>query len=281
MPKSKPFEKNHTLTNIEKEVITLKAVFDLINEMVNREMMVFHIGSPYSSVMFHRGAQKALFNILLVDLISVPKGFFDADLNYIERIREVCLKPQFGNTCVDFLKTTANDFLAWLSESVIIENRWFCSIGLEIDLTIKRQDLITICGNMAKHNFTQQTRQAQKFQRILRDNGEEVSLDSCLLALSDCREQLYDDIFAYHIPTITEFLNNIRWGIYYYASPQREACVREFLDAYHNLPSYSYDFPTEVVSKIGKEYYWALMDDVNRPPFIEHFKVDELFKRRY
>jgi len=279
------FEDTLSLTSLEKEVITLKASLDMINDMVNHETMLFSFNDPHSSIMFNTMTHKAFFNILLVDILSTPSDFFNGNKNYIERLKDICEEPLMGKLIVKqdilFLKEAVSAFLEWLSQTVIVEKRWFPSINLEINLSIQRQAFITMCGNISKHNFTQQTRQAKKLQKILGNNNQSFSLDKCLMALEDFRAQFYDDIFSYHASTITEFLNNIRWGIFFYVSAERSRCVVNWHDEKLNMPHYKYNYPDNVVSELGKNYYWNLMNDVMRPPYIQQFEVTKYAKMRY
>lgn len=284
-PKSPTFEDALSLSALEKEVVTLKAALDLINDMVNHETMIFSFRDTESSIMFNTMTHKAYFNILLVDLLSVPSDFFNGGKNYIERLQHICENPLMGKLVVkrdiQFLKDAIHTFSTWLAENVIIEKRWFPSIDLEIDMRIKRQTFITMCGNISKHNFTQQTRQAKKLQKVLEENGQPFPLDKCLVALEDFQTQFYDDIFAAHAPAIAEFLNNIRWGIYLYAVAERSRCVENWYDEKMHMNKYKYRYPDEIVTDLGKTYYWNLMNDVMRPPYIQRFEVSKYFKQRY
>jgi hypothetical protein len=283
--KNTTFEDTLNLTSLEKEVITLKATMDMINDMVNWETMSFTFRDPDSSVIFHTRTHKAFFNILLVDLLSIPSEFFNDKKNYIERLKDICENPLMGKLAakkdIFFLRKSVNAFATWLLQTVVVEKRWFPSIDLQIDLSIQRQAFVTMCGNISKHNFTQQTRQAVKLQKILEKNEKFLSLDKCLIALEDFQKQFYDDIFSYHAATLAEFLNNIRWGIFLYASAERERRVVNWHDEKLNLNRYKYEYPSDITSELGETYYWNLMNDVIRPPYIQQFQVTKYLKMQY
>jgi hypothetical protein len=270
------------LTPLEQEIITLKAVMDMIGDMVNHEVMTFHFSDTDTSIMFKTMTHMAFFNIILVDLLSKPSGFFSNDKSYFDRLEEICVNPSMGNTQdIRELAEAVCAFARWLSEEVPVQNRWFPSLNLQIDLRIKRNIFIGICGNIAKHNFTQLTRQADRLRRVFCENGQAVSLDKCILALQDFREQFYKDIFHYHSSTIAEFLNNIRWGVHSYAAPVRERCVENCYDEELHLNAYKYHCPGGVNSDLGKACYWSLMDDVRQRPYIRRFEVTKYLKMRY
>lgn len=270
------------LTPLEQEIITLKAVVDMIGDMVNNETMTIHFSDPDSSVMFKTMTHMAFFSIILVDLLSKPKEFFTGDKGYIDRLRGICIKPLMGEIQdIRELTEAVCAFARWLSEKVTIQNRWFPSLDLEIGLTIERQVFISICGNITKHNFTHLIRQADRLRKILCENGKSISLDRCILALQDFRQQFYDDIFHYHSSTIAEFLNNIRWGIYRYAAPVRARCVENRYDEELCLNAYTYSYPVDLTSNLAKTCYWDLMNDVMRQPYIPRFQVAKYLKSKY
>lgn len=283
--KNDTFEDALSLTPLEKEVITLKAVLDMINDMVNREIMSFSFRDSDSYVIFNTITHKAFFNIILVDLLSTPSEFFNGNKNYIERLKDICQSPLMGKLSfkqdIRCLQDAVSDFAAWLSQKVVVEKRWFPSIDLEIDLRIQRQAFVTMCGNINKHNFTQQTRQARKLQKILEGNGKQFSIDKCLIAIEDFQEQFYDDVFSYHSTAIAEFLNNIRWGIFIYSVAERERCVVNRYDEKLDLNCYEYKYPSGIISELGRTYYWNLMNDVRRPPYIQRFEVTKYLKMRW
>lgn len=178
-----------TLTPLEQEIITLKAVPDMIGDMVNHETMTIHLSDPDTSVMFKSMTHMAFFNIILVDLLSKPSEFFTGDESYIDRLKEICINPRMGEIQgIRELSDAVCAFARWLSEKVTIQNRWFPSLELQIDLSIERQVFIRICGDITKHNFTRLTRDADKLRRVFGENGKSISLDKCILALQDFRQ---------------------------------------------------------------------------------------------
>jgi hypothetical protein len=270
------------LTSLEQEIITLKAVADMIGDMVNHEVMTFHFNDPETFTMFKTMTHMAFFNIILVDLLSRPSGFFASKKSYFERLEEICVNPRIGKIQdIRELAEAVSAFARWLSEEVTVRNRWFPSLNLQIDLKIKRKVFIGICGNIAKHNFTQLTREANRLRTVFCENGQAVSHDKCILALQDFRQQFYDDVFHYHSATIAEFLNNIRWGIHSYAAPVRERCVETCYDQKSQLNVYKYNYPGDVTSDLGKVCYWDLMNTVMQPPYIRRFEVAKYLKMRY
>ena len=58
------------LNNIEREVIFLRAIKELIDEMVNWEVVELVGKDPHSNISFNSITHKRFFNILLVDFLS-------------------------------------------------------------------------------------------------------------------------------------------------------------------------------------------------------------------
>jgi len=281
MARNKAFDEKHALTKHEREVVILKSSLDMINDMVNHMLMTFSINDPHSQIMFKTYTDKLYFNVLLVDFLSVPRGFFEGESDFLELLAEVCNNPQFNSEYITPLKESVAEFSKWLEEVVTVKKRWFASIELETDIKIQRQLFITMCGNINKHNFTNQTIQAKKLQQVLRENNCEVSIDKCLLALKDFTDQFFEDVFSYHCSTIAEYLNNIRWGIYYYMVEEHKDCVVEWFDEDMKILRYKYNYPKEIISDLGKECYWELMNDMRSPPFVEKFEVTKYLKMHY
>ena len=264
------FEQQLKLTPLECEIITLKAILDMINGMINREAMAFNFQDPDSNISFRSTIYMANFNIFLVDFLSKPTGFFEGEKDYLGRLHDICVSPQLGNQHIYDLKASVKKLMDWLSEVVTVEKRWFPSIELEVDLKIKRQDFITICGNISNN-----------FLNIMKENGQSIHIDQSLIALEDFYEQFHQDIFVYHSSTLAESLNNIRWGIYIYANAERERCVERWYDHEMQLQKYKYNFPPQIISTLGRTYFCNLLNDVINPPHIQRFEVTKYLQMRY
>jgi hypothetical protein len=96
------------------------------------------------------------------------------------------------------------------------------------------------------------------------------------MALKEIYGDLHDNVLNYHASTITEMMNNIRWGIHAYLKP-------EFDRAYHKTDGIFYDFalPDDISTDLGITCYWELMNAVRSGPYVQRFKVNEILKLRY
>ena len=58
------------LSDIEEEVVFLKAIKEIIDSMVNFAMLTLHGSDPDASVLFETSIHQRFFNIILVDFLS-------------------------------------------------------------------------------------------------------------------------------------------------------------------------------------------------------------------
>lgn len=269
-----------TLTDIEEEVILLKAVWELIASMVNFEMLKVYGNDPDSNVLFNTMTHQRFFNIVLVDFLSrTDKRAFIKQTSYLGALKNISKDPKFDvNSSVTSLSTTTHEFSEWLEQEIEVHKIWMPSINTETTLRLSRMSFLKMCGNISKHNFLRLISVAEELKKILSRSGVSVELDEALLALDDFYQWFHADILNYHASTIAEFLNNIRWGIYEYLQPEfQRSIVWESRDP----PKYRYAYPKGVTSRLAQEYYWDIMNEVRSPPYVRRFQVTKWLKLRY
>jgi hypothetical protein len=269
-----------SLSDIEEEVILLKAVKELIDSMVNFEMLNLYGNDPDSNILFETTTHQRFFNIVLVDLLSLTdKRAFVKQTSYLGALKKISKSPNFDvDGSVALLKTSTQEFSDWLEQEIEVHQIWMPSIDVETTLRLSRLTFLKMCGNISKHNFLRSIGVAEELKEILSKSGISVDLEEALLALADFYQWFHTDTLNYHASTIAEFLNNIRWGIYEYLQPEfRRSIVWDS----HNPPKYHYTYPKGVISRLAKEYYWEIMNEVRRPPYIRRFQVTKWLKLRY
>lgn len=267
------------LTPIEEEVTFLKATWEAINSMVNLSLMSLHGEDPDCSILFHNRNHQQLFNIVLVDFLSktdkrgpVPQS------SYLTALKQIAETPHFSvEDSIDELRRSTNEFATWLNDTIVVDV-WFPSINLESPLRVSRLQYIKMTGDLSKHNFLRAVGVAEDLQRLLASQGVEIDIDSALLALANFYEWFHDNMFNYHASTISEFLNNIRWGIYEYLQPE---FTRSIVHGPGNPPMYGFTYPLSVDSKFGQQTYFDLMNLVRGKPYMRKFKVTRWQKLRY
>jgi len=266
-------------SSVEREVIFLKAVKELIHEMVNYEVFDLTGSDSESQIMFHSITHQRFFNIILVDFLSCSdKKVIGEQQSYLGALQSICQNPSFNEgDSIKNLSFATDEFVSWLGKEIQAEI-WLPSIETDTVLSIKRIEFLKICGNISKHNFSRLSGVANDVVKILTRNNINISLEEALLVLDEFYERFHADILNYHSSTITEFLNNIIWGIYEYLQPEfRQSIVLES----GNSPIYSYTYPDSIQSKFAKSCYWDLMNEVRSIPYMRRFRVTKWLKLRY
>ncbi len=280
-------DNNHStkFNEIEQEIIVLKAVWDMIDEMVNYEIFERPRRTRDTALIFKSRTHQKFFNIQLVDFLSRPKeGVFDlpfapkessdTDKTYLYLLEAVCDKPNFSKE-VDAISGPLAKFKDWLETECHVENVRFPSIETETDIKVKRVFFIKICGNISKHNFTRLDQDASKIQDILKTNKVQIGDADKYLLLSEFYEWFHDNVFSYHSSAIAEFLNNLHWGIFEYLQPEfHRSFIREGQDS-------SVTYPDRCTNPFAKTLYWDLINSVRKQPYMPRFEVTRFLKMRY
>ena len=267
------------LNKIEKEITILKAVQELIDSIVNHDFLEFLGDVDATEIRFSTTTHGTLFNILLVDLLSKidKRGVVEPD-TYLKALRKITSQPNFDvDHSVDFLRDSTQKFTDWLNTSVTI-NQWLSLVSVDSKLEITRFELVKISGDICRHNVLRSVGVAERLKTLLANSGIDVSLDQVLLMLPDLNERWHDNIFYYHSSTITEFLNNMRWGIHIYLRPEFEKSIVYDSEDHRE---YRYVYPNGVNNDFSRHCYWELMNAVRDTPCVERFQVPEWIKMRY
>ena len=266
------------LTDIEEEVVFLKAIIEIIDSVVNFEMLSLHGSDPDSSVLFSDITHQRFFNVVLVDFLSCTDKKAPVKQNsYLGALRAISANPSFSaEASVTELHNATCVFVDWLNQTVSVD---VCLPSINTTtIQITRLSFLKMCGNISKHNILRSMGVVEELQQMLTASGSTVELEDAMLALDDFYERFHADVLNYHSSTLAEFLNNIRWGIYEYLQPElRRSMVWE--DGVP--PKYRYIYPKEVVNNFAKQCYWELMNEISTPPYVRRFKVTKYLKLRY
>lgn len=273
------------LTDGEKEVLILKAVWESIDSMLNSEVLNLIHRDPDSEIHFKSRTHKQFFGIILVDFLR--SKIFGINQPCIPSLLIVSKNPQY-NPNVALLHTTANAFSTWLNQNIELEhngethNFWFPTINQNIGLKITRAEFIDICGNISKHNPLALDRKAKTITEIFARNNVTIDLTQALLVMGEFYQHFHDDLFGYHSSTIAESLNNLRWAIYEYLQPLYQKSVEWYPDKIHkNVMAYRYHYPADIINPYAREIFWNLMNDVRSEPYMPKFVVTRYLKMRY
>lgn len=274
-------------TKLEQEVVVLRAVWDMIDGMVNYEIFEKEHATDNAQLFFKSNSTGQLFNILLADFLSKPKkGTFNLPvptgaaktdhtfLFYLQRIGEM---PELNPNPQDILGPV-QQFASWLEEECVVENVWFQSIETETNICVKRITFLKICGDIAKHNFARLDTNVKRIKKVFEENSVQIDTGQGFLILPEFYEWFHTDIFHYHASTIAEYLNNIRWGIFEYLKPEFS---RSFEKTDPQPVGYRFNHPAECCDPLTRAMYWDLMNQVRSRPHFPHFQTTKMLKKRY
>lgn len=283
-----------TFSSLEHEVISLYAVWDMIDEMVNYEMFVALPSRVDTNVMFSTSTHTRLFNVLLADFLAVPRadrnrktlpfglprpprGGAPSDDTFLFYLEHICVAPSFPGDAMPLHKIVT-EFRQWLDAECVVPNVWLSEISIEADIRATRLSLLKICGNIGKHNFSKLEVCVRDIRDILGRSGAAVDEQQAFRALPSFYEWFHRNFFVYHSSTIAEFLNNLRWAIYRYLKPEFE---RSYIPPQGPDPRYSYTYPVDCRQPLAKSMYWELMNKTRREPYFPAFSVSRSFKTQY
>lgn len=278
----------------EQEAIILKAVWDMIDGMVNFGLFCklpeTEDGAQRTEdilLMFEDTSARTLFNILLTEFLSYPQaGTFDlagprsgasaSDRTFLFHLRRICACPTLGFD-QHLIAEPVNAFGLWLEETIEFERAWFPRLDIECDLRITRLEGIKLCGNIAKHSFPRLSDNADKLKKLFDRQGHSIKPEDAYAFMPDFYEWFHDNFFIYQSSVIAEFLNNIRWGIYGYLKPCFEAAYTP--EPIADLPMYTYRIPASIGrDTLAFSMFWDLMNDQRSPPYFPRFTVSAMHK---
>lgn len=271
----------------EQEIIVLRAVWDMIDGMVNYAIFKKEHAIDNAQLFFQSESTQQLFNILLADFLSKPKkGIFSlpesngadkTDHTFLFYLRRIGKSPILNSDPQSILKPV-QQFASWLEEDCVVENVWFPSIEIETNIRVKRIVFLKICGDIAKHNFARLDINVIRIEKVLQNNGVQINRGQGFLVLPDFYEWFHNDILNYHASTIAEFLNNIRWGIFEYVMPEFTQSIEK---ADPQSIGYRFKYPTHCCDPLAKAMYWDLMNQVRSRPSFLRFETTKDLKLRY
>lgn len=267
--------------SIEREVIFLKAINELIDSIVNTAVLEIHGDLYDATVVCRSSTHQKFFGIILLDFISNTKqgslvGFCPT---YPDALRSIIGNPHFDDEeeSIMLLRDSTYKFWNWLyNGESILEKIYLNTISREVLVNIPRDELIYIYGNISKHSFPRLTGVVSKLKTLL-TNDEMVSSNYYLI-LDEFYERFDEDIFNYHVSTIAEYLNNIRWGIHNYLLPEFQ---RSYERSNSNSLKYLYSIPEGIDDEFAKACYWNLMNEIRHKPIFQQFRVTDSLKRKF
>jgi hypothetical protein len=257
------------LRPLEEEIVFLKAIREMIDSLVNRELLVLEGGESDTRVSFRSGAHKRLFNATLLDfLCGEARGAPLREGTYLGALQAIADQPGFSvDDSVAPLRAAVHGFLDWLGEDVEADV-FLSSTNTRAALRMSRLDLLALCGDLSRRDILRSMGVAEELRYMLADGGTRIGTKDALLALDDFHERFHAAALDAHVGAIAEHLNGIRWGIHEYLQPEyRRSLVWEA----KNYPTYRYVPPEGVTSGFAEQCFWELMEGTREEPRVRRF----------
>ncbi|OYW38977.1 MAG: hypothetical protein B7Z42_07115 [Brevundimonas sp. 12-68-7] len=275
---------------VEQEAILLKAVWDMIDDMVNLEVFQYPVTSRPTNLVFKSGSHKRIFAILLADFLAQPRqaalpfafgpsgqATRETDRTYLFYLEAICRQPQFGAEASG-LAAAASSFADWLNAECHCPAVWLPELDLSLDLRVSRVWMLKVVGDANKHNFSRLDARVKQIKAMLARHGHVVDEGMVYRALPNFQDWFYTDVFSYHASTIGEFLDQIRRALFDYLSPEYARAWRSG-DRFDG--DYSFDVPTQIRDPLALGMYWELMNRVRGGLWFPTFSVSPLLKNRF
>lgn len=270
---------NMKFSEFEQELIGLMAVIESIDSMINYSIFELRGSDQDRQIYFHTSVHQMFFNIILIDFLSgVNEVLTGYKVSCLGVLKEICKIPKLNiDNSIDPLASSVNELEKWFETEIVVDT-WLPSIDKQLEIVITRREYVSICGNISKHHFARLTKVSKDIKSILKRRGISINEEESLLVINDMFDKFHEDILNYHGSWLAEMLNNIRWGIHEYLTPEFNRAIR----FNQNDPVKDrYRVPDEVVTNFGKSCFWELMNNVRRGPFVERFSATKYLKLRY
>jgi hypothetical protein len=259
-------------SSVEREVIALKAIADMLNALVNHQVLILRGPAPKMEVVFKDQVHQRLFSILLTDFLTKPEEpRFGLEGSYLDVLAAICGDPKLlGGAAVGDLAAATQPADEWFDAKINVP-AWFPTIEREVpDFVIRRREIVMVTGNISKHGFAGLTGVARRLVRILRKNGVEIDRHQAISILDEFYERFHDDVLAAHATALVEVLNRVRWSMHHALLPV--FLVHHRRDPDHEL-RYWYEFPDGVEHDFAQGCFWDLMNKVRQPPYVDPFEA--------
>jgi len=257
----------------EQETIGLCIAAEAIDDIVNHTLLRVREVQQYpgeAEVYFETSIHQQMFLVRLLDFTKKARtrSVTGVTGSCLDVLLTACETKHFDvDGSVAQLERAATKLRDWLAESSHVR-LWIPTFEVNADVSVPRTELLFILGNHVKHNLARLTYVSKAVQKLLHDHHYTVKLEQVPLALDDLREHLQHGYFSYYTTWLAELLNNVRWGLHAYLTPT-------FRSSYRKVPGdpikYAYAFPPEVVDPIAREWFWRLMNNVRREPYVWRF----------
>ena len=281
-------EQNFEFNDIEKEICLLLASTQIFDRIVNHSTLCITINNGVGTILPKNMESLKYFFAHTIDFFSAAGNILNSNRNRkscFDLLLERGIDSKLCNCKLENLCVSLNLLKEWYHEEVIYEDFYFASFDLEVDLKIKRSDVIYICANFSKHNFTNVDACRKKLKNILLKNNfkridELTDIRNLIVTISDFYNYFVDE--GAHIDKylycLAYYFNRIRLDI--------KDCLRpiyhknlEYIGSNEGFNEYKYK-RIEGISDFGFGLFWDLMNWVRSRNICERFEIMECWKNK-
>jgi hypothetical protein len=264
-----------------KEAIGICIALEGIDDIVNHALLNLIDVSAYpgeAEVRYKSHVHQEIFLVRLLDFVNEggESSLTGIKGSCLDVLIAACDSKAFDSGgSVSALRDAVDALSSWLNAETTFR-MWLPTLEIDATLTVSRMEFLFILGNHVKHNLSRLTGVSKRVVMLLERNGYSVKLEQVPLALDDFREHLQEDYFVYYGTWLTELLNNVRWGLqdYLHASFQR---------AYTKITGedlrYTYNFPDSITDPVSRVWFWRLMNNLRREPYLKRFTGARYMKK--
>jgi hypothetical protein len=139
-----------------------------------------------------------------------------------------------------------------------------------------RKEVLKVCGNLKKHNFTRLTGCAANLSNYLQRTQINVTPVEAMMLLEDFEVQFYDDVFHCYRNVLAASVNDIRRGMRNYLMHQ---CAVGHIPGPHG--GIQFPRPPQITNDYVAGVYIHLMYRVVQDHMFESFGVSDVFRNMY
>jgi hypothetical protein len=160
------------LSPLEKELLLLLSSVQIFDSIVNHEILSINVDENKIATIRPKSytAMKYFF-IYSLDFFSTATDLlnYQENKNYLELLKEL---PQYSALLKNSASMLGNitELERWINKELIYENFYFSTFNYEVDLKVKRLDVLKINANFSKHNWTRLNACRKDLKNILLKN---------------------------------------------------------------------------------------------------------------
>lgn len=275
------------LSSLEKELLLLLSAIQIFDSVLNREILSVNVNeNNLATIRPQSYTTMKYFLIYSLDFFSKATDLLNHEensKNYLNLLKETSQYSKilpYDKSVLDNI----NELERWIDAELIYRNFYFSILDCEIDLKVKRLDVLKINANFSKHNLTRLNACREILKKILLKNdqlknGENfIENKNLFYTINDfCNNFIGDNqMIDKYIYCLAYHLNNIRLSIKESLMPIYYESIEYSYDK-NGLQRYMYK-RSDNMSDFEYYLFWDLMNWVGSKNIFEKFDIMECWK---